>query len=104
MLANATGLTWAGTGTAPPRVLFAEWLPERPRMAVFTSTESRSDLRRVYLPEDVNGMVHRTFLSPDGKWALLIEMDTSGWAPCRVVPFDGSSRGKIVGPAPAECK
>ena len=48
-------------------------------------------------------MVHRMYLSPDGKWALLVEMDASGWTPCRVVPFDGSSRGKLVGPAPAQC-
>jgi hypothetical protein len=65
MLTNAQGLTWIHTGAGPPRVLFSEWLEARPRMALFTSTESRADLRRVYLPEDVNGMVHRAYLSPD---------------------------------------
>ena len=103
ILANATALTWIESGAGPPHVLFAEWLPERPRMAFFTSTESRSDVRRIYLPEDVSGMVHRAFPSPDGRWVLLVEMDTSGWTPCRVLPFDGSSRGRLVGPAPAEC-
>ena len=27
----------------------------------------------------------------------------SAWLPCRVTPFDGSSPGKPVGPAPAQC-
>ena len=98
MLANATALTWIDAAAGPPGVLFAEWLNERPRMALFTSTERRADQRRIYLPQDVNGMVHRAYLSPDRAWVLLIEMEMSGWVPCRVIPADGSSRGRQVGP------
>jgi Tol biopolymer transport system component len=30
-------------------------------------------------------------------------MDLGEWLPCRLVPFDASSQGKQVGPAPAQC-
>jgi len=30
-------------------------------------------------------------------------MDNGGWLPSRVVPFDGSSRGKAIGPPGAGC-
>jgi Tol biopolymer transport system component len=33
---------------------------------------------------------------------LVVEM-MRGWIPCRLVPFDGSSSGRQVGPAPAQC-
>jgi eukaryotic-like serine/threonine-protein kinase len=102
MLTNAQGLTWVEAGAGPPRVLFSEWTA-RPRMALFTSTESRAELRRVYLPADQNGMVHRAYLSPNLKSVLLIEMDMSGWVPCRLIPFDGTSLGKQVGPSPTQC-
>jgi hypothetical protein len=64
MLTNAQGLTWIGADPGASRVLFSIWLDERPRMALFSSTEARADLRRVYLPEDVNGMVHRAYFLP----------------------------------------
>jgi Tol biopolymer transport system component len=72
-------------------------------MGIFTSTESRSEQRTVYLPADVSGMAHRSFRSPDGKSVLVVEMNASGWLPCRMVPFDGSSAGHRVGPTPAQC-
>ncbi|HEV8132162.1 MAG TPA: protein kinase [Acidobacteriota bacterium] len=104
MLANASGLTWIGAaGAGRRRVLFSEWTGEGIHMGTFTSTESRSDERKVYLPADVNGMAHRSFLSPDQKSVLLVEMNLYGWLPCRLVPFDGSSLGKSVGPSPAQC-
>jgi Tol biopolymer transport system component len=34
---------------------------------------------------------------------LVIEMSGSDWLPCRVMPFDGSTAGKAIGPAPAQC-
>jgi hypothetical protein len=34
-------------------------------------------------------MAHRSSLSPDGRWVLVVEMG-SGWYPCRVVPYDGT--------------
>ncbi len=48
-------------------------------------------------------MAHRSHLSPDRKWMLVVEMDARSWLPCRLVPFDGSSPGKPVGPSPALC-
>ena len=48
-------------------------------------------------------MAHRSYLSPDRKQVLVVEMDARSWLPCRLVPFDGSSPGKPVGPAPAQC-
>jgi len=48
-------------------------------------------------------MAHRSYRSPDGKWVLLVEMENGGWLPCRLVPFDGSSPGKQVGPPDVAC-
>jgi eukaryotic-like serine/threonine-protein kinase len=43
-------------------------------------------------------------VSPDGKWVLLVEMDEDHlWAPCRLVPMDGGSPGRQVGPPGAGC-
>ena len=38
-------------------------------------------------------MAHRSYLSPDGKQMLVVEMNFCKWLPCRLVPFDGSSTG-----------
>jgi Tol biopolymer transport system component len=70
-------------------------------MSIVSSTESRTEQRTVYMPPE-NGMAHRSYLSPDRKWTLVIEMADT-WLPCRLTPFDGSSPGKPVGPAPAQC-
>jgi WD40 repeat protein len=49
-------------------------------------------------------MAHRSYLSPDGKWVLLVEMDIDHlWEPCRIVPADGSSSGYKVGPPSGGC-
>ena len=48
-------------------------------------------------------MAHRSYRSPDGQWVLVVEMDDKSWLPCRLVPFDGGSTGKPVGPVPAQC-
>ena len=71
-------------------------------MSIASSSESRTGHRTVYLPSET-GMDHRSYLSPDRKSVLVIEMDNGSWLPCRLVPFDGSSAGKPVGPAPAQC-
>jgi sugar lactone lactonase YvrE len=70
---------------------------------VFTATETRADERPVYVPADVNGMAHRSFLSPDRASVLIVEMDMLGWRPCRLVPFNGRSPGKPVGPPRSQC-
>ena len=73
-------------------------------MAVVTSDESRFGQRDVYVPPDEPDMAHRSYLSPDGKWVLLVEMDIDHlWEPCRLVPADGSSRGHKVGPQGGGC-
>jgi Tol biopolymer transport system component len=102
LLANASGLTWNEPGARQSRVLFSELTGRGQQMAIVSSTESRAQHRTVYMPTET-GMAHRSYLSPDGKQVLLIEMDHGSWLPCRLTPFDGSSPGKPVGPAPAEC-
>ena len=93
-MANATGLSWIGGD----RVLFST-IRTGIHMKLSTSNVSRTDERDVYVPPDhMQGMVHRSALSPDGKWVLLVEMDSQWWRRCRVVPFDGSSEGRPVGP------
>jgi eukaryotic-like serine/threonine-protein kinase len=103
MLANANGLSWIDAGAQPSRVMYSAKTGEGIHMGIFTATESRAEERTVYLPADVNGMAHRSFGSPDGKSVLVVEMNASGWLPCRMVPFNGSSAGRRVGPAPAQC-
>ena len=106
LLANAEGLTWVpepnGVGARPPVVLFSEMTGRGVQMSIVTSTESRAGQRTVYLPPE-DGMAHRSYLSPDRKWVVVIEMDARSWLSCRLVPFDGSSAGTSVGPAPAQC-
>jgi eukaryotic-like serine/threonine-protein kinase len=103
MLDQAEGLSWIDTGARPSHVMYSAGTGEGIHMGIFTATESRAEQRTVYLPADVNGMAHRSFRSPDGKSVLVVEMNASGWLPCRMVPFDGSSPGRRVGPAPAQC-
>jgi serine/threonine protein kinase len=93
-MANATGLSWLGSD----RVLFST-IQTGIHMKLSTSNASRSDERDIYVPSDhMHGMVHRSAVSPDGKWVLLVEMDSAWWRRCRVVPFDGSTTGRQVGP------
>jgi Tol biopolymer transport system component/predicted Ser/Thr protein kinase len=105
LLANASGLTWVNPQIGQRHVLFSKSMkPGRSiHMGIFTSTESRADERQVYLPAHESGMAHRSFLSPDGQHVLVVEMDLGGWLPCRLVPFDGRSLGRPVGPSPAQC-
>ena len=99
MFTNATGLTW----TAPGRLLFSE-IKMGVHMGVVTADENRGHQRDVYLPMSDPRMAHRSYLSPDGKWVLLVEMDDDHlWEPCRVVPFDGSTPGYKVGPPNGGC-
>src|ERR1700687_673370 len=93
-MANATGLSWS----AGDRVMFSA-IRAGIHMKLSTSNASRTDERDVYVPSDhMQGMVHRSALSPDGKWVLLVEMDSQWWRRCRLVPVGGSSAGQQVGP------
>ena len=102
LLANASGLTWFADSAKQPRVLFSELTGRGFQMSIVSSMESRADQRNVYLPPET-GMAHRSYMSPDRNWVLVIEMNAGSWLPCRLLPFDGSSEGKPVGPAPAQC-
>jgi serine/threonine protein kinase len=99
-LPNSSSLTWIDNGK---RLLFSE-LGEGLHMGVVTTDESRGDLRNVYWPEGNRSMAHHSYLSPDGRSVLIVQMDTHGnLIPCRVVPFDGSGQGRVVGPPDRTC-
>ncbi len=98
LMANASGLRWI----APGQLLFSQ-MEAGFQMGVVTATESRAAARTVYLPESTNGMAHFSAISPDRKSVLVVEMLDAVWQPCRLVPFDGSSRGRAVGPQGALC-
>ncbi len=103
LLTNVEGMTWFRDGARPPRILFSELTGQGGQMSIVSSTESRAELRRVYDPPPPGGMAHRSYLSPDRKWVIVVEMDIRSWLPCRLVPFDASSIGRVVGPLPAQC-
>jgi len=54
-------------------------------------------------------MAHHSYLSPDGKWVLIVEMDPQGTIlPCRIVPFPPANvppanEVKLVGPPTRTC-
>ena len=98
MLANVSGLTWVDDR----HILFSE-IKGGVHMAIVTATESRTEERDVYVPAQETGMAHRSYISPDHKWVLVVEMNATRWMPCRLVPFNGSSPGKPVGPPGAGC-
>jgi len=109
LVGKSSALSWIEPVPGPAqrhkssRVMFSAMTGEGIHMGIFESTESRSELRTVYLPAGPNGMAHRSFLSPDHRSVLVVEMDLGAWQPCRLVPFDGSSPGVRVGPQPAQC-
>jgi eukaryotic-like serine/threonine-protein kinase len=103
VLINAAGLHWLPNASLPARVLFSEMTGRGAQMSIVSATESRSDPRTLYAPPPPGGMAHRSLPSPDGRWVIGVEMDFSSWLPCRLLPMDGSSPGKTVGPAPAQC-
>ena len=94
-LRNASGLIWTG----PRQVLFSE-RKAGVHMGLVTAEESRMGARDIYLPADEPAMAHRSYLSPDHEWVLLVEMDQDHlWLPCRIVSVDGRSPGRQVGPS-----
>jgi eukaryotic-like serine/threonine-protein kinase len=90
---NATGLSWIDNN----RLLFSE-IREGIHMGVVTATPLRSDEHDVYFPADPRGMAHRSYVSPDKQWAVIVEMQTPVWLRCRVVALNGSSPGHEIGP------
>jgi len=98
-LPNASGLVWLEKG----RILFSEIKNNDIHMGTVASDESRAGERDIYVPDGNRGMAHRSYPSPDGKWALVVEMNRGLWLPCRLVPLDGGSPGRQVGPPGARC-
>ena len=97
ILPNASGLTWMTDG----RLLFSEIKSgSAMHMGIVTATEVRADSREIFFPEHERAMAHYSYASPDRKWILIVEMGPGGGftQPCRVVPLDGSSKGRPVGP------
>jgi DNA-binding winged helix-turn-helix (wHTH) protein/Tol biopolymer transport system component len=94
LLSNAAGLSWLDDH----RLLFSE-IKTGMHMGVVTSTASRTERHEVYFPHHERAMAHYSYASPDRRWALVIEMDHRPvWQPCRLVPLDGKSPGRAVGP------
>src|SRR5262245_17685162 len=72
-------------------------------MKIVAADESRANERDLYVPMPKGAMAHRSFPSPDGSWMLAAEMDDRGaWLPCRLIPVEGSSPTRPVGP-PGAC-
>ena len=95
-LPNASGLTWLDDR----HVLFSEIEAGTGlHMGIVTATVDRASERRVYFPQNERAMAHFSSPSPDGTWVLVVEMDaTATFQRCRLVPIDGSSAGRPVGP------
>jgi Tol biopolymer transport system component len=73
-------------------------------MVVVTTDEGRGQSRDVYSPPGERSMAHHSYLSPDGHWVLIVEMDNrTNLLPCRVVPFQGSGAVRVVGPPDGTC-
>jgi len=100
LLPNASSLTWIQGGR---RLLFSE-IKEGLHMVAVTTDEGRGNSRDVYVPPGDRGMPHHSYLSPDGRWVLVVEMDSRGdILPCRVVPFQGIGEVRVVGPPGGAC-
>ena len=99
-LPNSSSLTWILDGK---HLLFSE-IKQGLHMAVVTSDEARAHSRDIYIPSGERSMAHHSYISPDGKWVMVVEMDNQGGiGPCRLVPFDGTSSVRMVGPPGASC-
>jgi eukaryotic-like serine/threonine-protein kinase len=100
MLPNASSLTWIEDGK---QLLFSE-IKQGLHMAVVTTDEGRGHSRDVYVPAGERSMAHHSYLSPDGRWVAIVQMDSRGdILPCRIVPFDGSGTVKVIGPPSGTC-
>lgn len=102
MLPNSSSLTWIEGGK---RLLFSE-IKEKGglHMGVVTTDPARGQGRAVYAPPGERSMAHHSYLSPDGRWVLIVEMNSSGQLiTCRVAPFDSGGSARVVGPPDGIC-
>ncbi len=85
------------------RLMFSE-ITSGLHMVLVSTDENRGNRREIYVPPGDRGMVHHSYLSPDGKWVLIVEMSSRGdIVPCRIVPFRGSGDTRTVGPPDGSC-
>jgi len=98
-LTNASGLVWLDN----QRLLYSEIMGGGIHMGIVTSTENRTGSRSIYFPPLEGGMAHRSVPSPDRTQMLVVEMNGGEWLPCRLVPLDGSSSGRPIGPLAGQC-
>src|SRR5205807_2624054 len=85
LLPNASSLSWIDGGK---RLLFSE-VREGLHMVVVTTDQGRGRSRDVYVPSGKRSMAHHSYLSPDGRSVLIVQMDSRGnFLPCRVIPFN----------------
>jgi DNA-binding winged helix-turn-helix (wHTH) protein/Tol biopolymer transport system component len=97
-LPNASGLVWLDDQRLVYSTIMSGF-----HMGIASSTESRSQYREIYFPSREDGMAHRSAASPDGKSLLVVEMTGGTFGPCRLVPVDGSSAGRLVSPPDSQC-
>ena len=98
-LTNASGLTWLDTDG----FVFSQ-IYSGVHMGIVSSDLSRVHVHSIYTPESSLGMAHRSHLSPDRKWVIVVEMTGAKfWTRCRLVPFDGSASGTQIGPPDGAC-
>jgi Tol biopolymer transport system component len=98
LLPNASGLTWID-GT---HVLYSE-IRKGAHMGLRKSAITREDVQDVYWPQTEQSMAHRSAVSPDRRWILIVEMENGVWQPCRLIPFDDATPGRNVGPPGSQC-
>jgi serine/threonine protein kinase len=101
LLPNSSSLTWIEGGK---RLLFSE-IRDGLHMKIVTTDEARGNSRDVYVPEGNRSMAHHSYLSPDGRSVLIVQMDSRGAIlPCRVVSFQNPKDVRIVGPPNGMCR
>jgi serine/threonine protein kinase len=100
LMPNASSLSWVEGGK---RLMFSE-ITGGLHMVLISTDEDRGNRREIYAPPGERGMAHHSYLSPDGKWVLVVEMNSHGdVTPCRIVPFQGGGETRTIGPAAGSC-
>jgi Tol biopolymer transport system component len=95
---NASGLVWLDE-----QEMMYSAIMQGVHMGIATSRENGAGRKDLYMPPWQGSMAHRSFRSPDRKSLLVVEMDGGSWLPCRLLPFEGASMGRQVGPLDGQC-
>jgi Tol biopolymer transport system component len=97
-LPKASGLSWIDA----EHLMFSQETSGN-YMELVSSDLSRGHQQSIYKPTPIVGMVHRSYVSPDRKWVIAVEMVGNLWKRCRLLPSDGSSSGQPIGPNDGVC-